>query len=96
MKRYIKIIILTLFLTGCVSQKSYTDSKYKTFRYDLLFEYFFYADNEIYHISSRRDTTLLDRRDIRALRIDSLTIKYYEFKGNEVRKRNDSKIVKEN
>ena len=92
----IGIIMGILLLSNCTSQKISTDSRYKTFRYNIPSEYFFYQDKEIYHVSSRLDTTLLDRRDIKTLKIDSLTIKYLEFKENEVRKRNDPKIAKEN
>lgn len=93
---YIIGIVLALFLSGCASQKISTDSRYKTFRYNIPSEYFFYQNKEIYNVSSKLDTTKLDRRDIKILKIDSLTIKYLEFKGNEARKRNDPKIAKEN
>ena len=74
------MIIVMSTLICCKSQNTSTDSRYKTFRYNIPSEYFFYQDKEIYHVSSRLDTTLLDRRDIKNIKIDSLTIKYLEFR----------------
>ncbi len=78
--QFLLMLLGVWFITSCTSQKTSTDSRYKTFRYYIPSEYFFYQDKEIYHVSSRLDTTLLDRRDIKNLKIDSLTIKYLEFK----------------
>lgn len=71
---WIIVILLVLIMLGigsCTSTKRYSS------------EYFFYDDNsrEIYHVSSKRDTTLLDWGDIRILGIDSLRMKYLLYKA---------------
>jgi len=46
-------------------------------------EQFFYKNNDIYHISSKQDTTLLNYSDLKVLRIDSLQDKYLELNAEK-------------
>ena len=61
-----KLIILLIILSGCVATQPNP-------------EQFIYQDQDIYHVSSKQDTTLLNYNDLKVLKNDSLQDKYLEL-----------------
>ena len=69
------ICIVFLLIVGCKANDPKTRGFYSASQVGPK-ESFYYQDNDIYHVSSRNDTTTLNWGDIRILGIDSLKRQY--------------------
>ena len=65
-----KLLIIWLTVSGCALTQRQP-------------EQFFYKNNDVYHVSSKQDTTLLNWSDLKVLRIDSLQNKYLELNAEK-------------
>lgn len=63
-----KLLIIFILFTGCIAQKRIHSEK------------FVYQNEDIYHVSSYQDITLLKWSDVKVLNIDSLTNQFLYLK----------------